>query len=90
MGAPRLRRVSTTKEMDTIIDDFVTQGYSILERGEHSALLRKNTWGSGGIHVVLFITTWALLWIPNIAYAVLAHFVLAEKVFIKIQDGSGS
>jgi hypothetical protein len=42
--------------MESVIDDFVTQGYTILNRGESSALLRKNSWGSGGGHLL-----WALL-----------------------------
>jgi hypothetical protein len=56
MAAPRLRRLSSKKDMESVIDDFVTQGYTIRNRGESSALLRKSSWGSGGGHLL-----WALL-----------------------------
>lgn len=42
-AAPRLRKVSTRKEFDGILDDYITQGYEVISQGESSALLRKKT-----------------------------------------------
>jgi hypothetical protein len=52
MAAPRLRKVSSRKEFDGVLDDYITQGYEVLNQGESSALLRKKTWGSSGGHVL--------------------------------------
>lgn len=72
MAAPRLRKVMTKKEMDNLIDDYVTQGYEILEQGERSALVRKVSWGTVGGHVlwallnsVVYIRPWQLDICPN-------------------------
>ena len=45
--AARIRRVSSKKEFEQVIDDFVTTGYEITSRGETSANLikrKKETW----------------------------------------------
>lgn len=41
MAAPRLRRVSSRKEMENLIDDYVTQGYTIFEQSDRSAMVKK-------------------------------------------------
>ena len=39
--ANRIRRCSTQKEFEQVIDDFVTTGYKVESRGENNALLKK-------------------------------------------------
>lgn len=56
MAAPRLRRVSSRKEMENLIDDYVTQGYAILEQSEKNAMVQKKSWGTSGGHIL-----WALV-----------------------------
>jgi hypothetical protein len=86
MAAPRLRRVSSKKEMESVIDDLVTQGHSILNRGEGSALLRKDTWGSGGGQLLwALLTVWCTLGLGNLGYALFAHYT-AEQVFVKLEE----
>ena len=83
MAAPRLRKVSSQKEMENQIDDYITQGYEIIERGERSTMLRKKTWGSATGHIMLFfLTVWFTIGFGNLIYALIAHFS-AETVFIK-------
>ena len=85
MGVPRLRKCFTEHELESTVDDFHTQGFTILSRGQQSALLRKNTWGSVLGHiVVLFLTAWWTLFLGNLAYALIAHFG-AEKVHVKLE-----
>ena len=57
MGAPRLRRVASKKEMENLVDDYITQGYEVIEQGQASAMLRRKTWGSGGGHVLWGVLT---------------------------------
>lgn len=85
MAAPRLRRVSSQKELENAVDDYITQGYEVITQGEKSTLLRKKTWGSAGGHVMCAIATaWWTLGIGNAIYAVYAHNA-AEQVMLKIE-----
>jgi len=84
MAAPRLRKVGTKREFESLIDDYITQGYALLNRGESTALLRKKSWGSGGGHLLCGVLVgWWTLGIGNAAYAAIAHFN-AEQVMVKL------
>ena len=37
--ANRIRRVTSQREFEQVIDDFVTTGYKVESRGENNALL---------------------------------------------------
>ena len=69
MGAPRLRRVSSRKEMENLIDDYVTQGYAILEQTDRNAMVRKKYYGSMLLHIIIFFFT---VGIGNVAYYFIA------------------
>lgn len=86
MAAPRLRKTSSQKEMENLIDDYITQGYEVIERGERSTMLRKKTWGSSSGHVLWFcLTVWFTIGFGNLIYALIAHNS-AEKVFLKWEE----
>ncbi len=90
MAAPRLRRVSSRKEMENLIDDYVTQGYAILEQSERNAMVQKKSWGTIGGHILwALLTFWWTIGIGNLIYAFIAKSQ-AEKVMLKIDDGSPS
>jgi hypothetical protein len=87
MAAPRLRKVSSRKEFDSMLDDYITQGYEVLNQGENSTLLRKKTWGSGAGHTLWAIfTAWWTIGLGNLAYALIVHYS-AEQVMLKIVEG---
>lgn len=84
MAAPRIRHAATRRELESARDDFITQGYEVLKEGEATTLMRKSTWGSVGIHVlVALLTVWWTIGIGNLVYAVIAHFT-ADQVMIKL------
>lgn len=86
MAEPRLRKVTSKKEMENVIDDFVTQGYIILEQSERNALLKKKTWGIGSGHVICaLVTVWFTFGIGNLVYAIISN-VNAPKVLLKMED----
>ena len=88
MAAPRLRRVSSKREMENLVDDYLTQGYEILNQGELSAMVRKKTWGSVGGHVLwALLTGWFSLGGGNLVYAVVAHYT-AEQVMVKVDHAA--
>ncbi|WP_408959821.1 hypothetical protein [Natrinema sp. 74] len=82
----RIRRVDDKREMERVIDDFITQGYKVKNQGERSTLMKKKTWGSGGTHLIIgILTVWWTLGIGNLAYAIYKYFT-AEEVQIKVDD----
>lgn len=86
MCMPRIRRVEDSRELEQVIDDFVTQGYKIDNRGESSALMKKKTWGSGAGHIVVAaLTLWWTFGLGNVVYAVYKNLT-AEKVHVKVDE----
>ena len=88
MAAPRLRRVSSRKEMENLIDDYVTQRYVILKQSEKNAMVQKKSWGTSGGHILwALLTVWWTIGIGNLIYAFIAKSQ-AEKVMIKVDGES--
>jgi len=86
----RIRRVGSVRAMERMIDEMITLGYDVQHRGEETALLKKRTWGSVGVIIVLLIIafvfvgiTLGLSFLLPIAYAVYSHQT-AETVEIKV------
>ena len=85
MPAPRLRNVDSENHMEELVEDFITQGYEVLNRGEGSTLVRVKTYGSGMTHFVVFLlTAWWTIGLGNLLYAIIAH-VRAEQVLVRIR-----
>lgn len=88
MAAVRLRRVTSKKEMETLVDDYITQGYEVKEQGERSVMLRRKTWGTAGGHTLwALLTVWFTLGFGNLAYALVAHYT-SEQIMLKLDDNS--
>ena len=90
MVSPRIRDVNDKDEMARVIDDFMTQGYSIKDQGTNTALLKKKSWGSAAgwivsiiVALVLTVFTVGISWIIPIVYAIYAHYA-APEVLVRI------
>jgi uncharacterized paraquat-inducible protein A len=92
MVSPRIREVQDKQEMQHVVDDFMTQGYTIKEEGTDTTLLKKKTWGSAaGIIVsivLMFIIDITIIgiifsWIIPVAYVLYAHYN-APEVLLRI------
>lgn len=82
----RIRRVDDQREMEKVIDDFITQGYKVKSQGERSTMMKKKSFGSGGMHVILLLLTgWWTFGIGNAIYAAYKYFT-ADEVQIKVED----
>jgi len=82
----RIRRVDDRKEMESRVEDFLTRGYKVKDRGETSTRLKKKNWGSGGGHIaVAALTIWWTFGVGNVAYALYKYFT-AEEVHVKVED----
>lgn len=51
----RIRRVDSERELETLVDQFMTKGYKVSNRGQHSAKVKEKDWGSAPVHVFVFI-----------------------------------
>lgn len=80
----RIRRVDDQREMERVIDDYITQGYQVKSQGERSARVKNKDWGSALGHVVVaLLTLWWTLGIGNVAYAAYKRYS-ADEVTIKV------
>lgn len=84
MAAPRIRRVSSQREMESLVDDYMTQEYEVLTQGEENILLRKKTWGTAPGHILwALLTAWWTIGIGNLIYALISR-ATAERVLVKL------
>jgi hypothetical protein len=71
--------------MERVVEDFLTRGYKLKDEGQQSTMVKKKTWGSGGMHIVVAVLTiWWTFGLGNVAYAVY-KYLSAEEVQIKIE-----
>lgn len=53
----RIRRVESEREQENLVDEFLTKGYRIERRGQHSAKVKEKDWGNAPVHVFVFLFT---------------------------------
>lgn len=53
----RTQRVESKKELEHLLDDFITRGYKIKQQGQYSAKVKEKDWGDIPIHGFLFLFT---------------------------------
>lgn len=83
---PRIRRVEDKKEMEKVIDDFITQGYKVKSQGETTAMMKEKDYGSGASHlIILILLGWWSLGIANALWAAYKYFTAAE-VKVQVED----
>ena len=74
-GRPRIRHVRDRREFDSFDDDFMTQGYQVLNEGQSYALDAQEHVGLLGLHILVAIfTVWWTLGIGNAIYALIADY----------------
>lgn len=87
MAVNRIRRTESRREYENLVDDYITQGYEVTERGENSAMLRKKTWGTMGWHIlVALLTAWWTIFLGNVAYALMARYWLADQLLVRLEQ----
>lgn len=80
--ASRIRRCSSVKEFEQVVDDMITMGYVIKNRGENNALLIKYAPKN---HLKIFLlTVWFTCGIGNIIYALLPNKI-DDEVMVRIE-----
>jgi hypothetical protein len=92
----RIRKVRSITEMERVIDEMITLGYEVRDRGQETALLKEKTWGSVGVISVLIIIalvfayyTLLLSFLLPIAYVIYMHQT-AETLEVKVDRSMGA
>ena len=81
--ANRIRKVSTQKEFEKMIDEFITMGYQVESQGEDNARVVKKAPKTQ--HALLaLLTIWWTLGIGNLIYAMMPA-KNEDEVLIKIE-----
>jgi hypothetical protein len=80
----RICRVVNGKELETVVGNLALEGFRLIDGGNSFALMKKHTWGSLIVHIILFFLSFG---IGNIIYALLAHGN-AEKVLVRVDSSS--
>ena len=82
----RIRRVDDKREMERVIDDYITQGYQVKSQGERSARVKDKDWGSALGHIIVAaLTIWWTLGLGNVGYAAYKRYT-ADEVTIKVDE----
>lgn len=92
MPTVRFRNVADRNMLESVRDDFITQGYVIKSEGETGVLMIRHAWGSAaGWIVAIIIALLIVRWLAPIsiillvAYALYSHYT-APEVMIRISD----
>ncbi len=79
----RIRRTTTSKEFEQVIDDFITTGYTLESRGESNARLVKRKKKNH-----LMVALWTVWWtcgIGNLIYAFMPAKI-EDEVLVKLES----
>jgi hypothetical protein len=80
----RVRRVTSQEELERLVDDFTTRGYSIKSKGQDEAHLKDKDWGDSSVHLFLFVlTSWWTFGLSNTLYAIYKR-ISSEEVLIQV------
>lgn len=82
----RIRNVKNKEEMDYLVDDFVTMGYTISEEGEKSVKVIDKKYGGVGSHILIFIFFFWTYGIVNILWLIYNYYDKSQEVFIRIKQ----
>jgi hypothetical protein len=82
----RLRKAYSESEFESVIDDYITQGFKVKSRGEKSAQMIKAVYGSMLSHLILFVFTFWTFFIANILWLAYNYTTKSEKVLVKLVE----
>lgn len=84
MSVQRTRRVNSKKEMDMLVDDFLTMGYVIDSQGKDNIRVVKKAKKEQHL-LVAVLTAWWTFGIGNLIYA-LMPVKNSDEVLIKLEN----
>lgn len=91
MGSTRRRTVEDTYALQEAIENYRTDGYTVVSEDDTEAELKYKDSGSLLAHLVLFFTIgfWTL-GLANLAYVWHRRRKTADRIIITVADGGGT
>ena len=87
MATNRIRKTTTQREYEQIIDEYITLGYKIESRGENNCNLKKAEYGGIASHIiVLALTVWWTFFIGNILWLLYNYLTKSDEVLVKLEN----
>lgn len=85
MANMRMRKVENKKQMENLVDEYVTMGYKIKSMGENTTKVEKVNNGSAIGHIVIFLLFgWWTLLLANLLYLIFAR-TGNDEVVVKVE-----
>jgi hypothetical protein len=85
MVTQRIRKTESEREFESVIDDFITQGYKVKSRGQKSAQLMNAKYGSFLSNLLIFIFIgWWTIFIANAIWMYYNYSQKSDKVLVKL------
>ncbi|WP_042701853.1 hypothetical protein [Methanobrevibacter arboriphilus] len=82
--------IKSKEQLERIIENWGSIGYNVADRGVDWVVLRKQSFGSLGTHIIFFFLTWMILWIPNILYALYSYYLNKDELMFRVEGSSMS
>ncbi|UTB32031.1 MAG: zinc ribbon domain-containing protein [Methanobacterium sp. ERen5] len=87
MSTTRIRKPRTEREYEEIIDELITQGYKIQNRGTASTKLIKASYGSVIAHIIIFVFLgWWTFLVANLIYLAYNYVSNSDEVLVKLTE----
>jgi len=85
MVTTRIRKATTERDYEEIIDELITRGYKIESQGASSTQLMKVVYGGVVSHILIFIIFgWWTIFIANIIWLAYNYYSNSDKVLVKL------
>jgi len=83
----RIKRLSSKKELQDKVEDYMFQGYEIEDEFDDRAVLVNKTYGSLLGHILVFIfTAWFTFGLGNLIYLAYALKKQSKRITFKVSE----
>ena len=85
MTVQRIRNTKSQREYEQLIDEYITLGYTVQERGEITCSVINKRFGGLVSHIIIAIlTAWWTFFIVNIIWLGYNYIYKSDKVLIRL------
>lgn len=83
----RIRKTRSSREYEEVIDEYITTGYKVQERGEKTTKLANAKYGGAVSHILIFIIFgWWTFFVANILWLAYNYYSKTDKVLVKLVE----
>ena len=83
----RIRKTRSEREYEEVIDEYITTGYKVQNRGQKTTSLINAKYGGVVSHILIFIIFgWWTIFVANIIWLAYNYYSNSDKVLVKLID----